>query len=114
MWKEDIERVYLASDIFSMLSKFDTFGMVVLEAMSASLPVIISGTTGAKDLVRDGKNGFVVEREDIAAIAARIERLMQEPIRSAMAKEAYEEATGHTWDRMAEKVMNVYDELLGA
>lgn len=113
-WKEEIERVYLASDIFSMLSKFDTFGMVVLEAMSASLPVIISGSTGAKDLVRDGENGFVVEREDIPAIASRIGMLMQERVRSVMAKEAYGEATGHTWDRMAEKVMNVYEELLGA
>ncbi|HTZ39967.1 MAG TPA: glycosyltransferase family 4 protein [Syntrophales bacterium] len=114
VWKEDIERVYLASDIFSILSKFDTFGMVVLEAMSASLPVIISGTVGAKDLVRDGENGYVVEREDIPAIASRIEKLMQDRVRSAMAKEAYEEATSHTWDRMAEKVLNVYDELLGA
>jgi UDP-glucose:(heptosyl)LPS alpha-1,3-glucosyltransferase len=113
VWKEDIERVYLAADIFSMLSKFDTFGMVVLEAMSASLPVIISGTVGAKDLVRDGENGYVVEREDIPAICSRIETLMQHQVRSAMAKEAWREATGHTWDKMAEKVLNVYDELLG-
>jgi UDP-glucose:(heptosyl)LPS alpha-1,3-glucosyltransferase len=113
VWKEDIERVYLASDIFSMLSKFDTFGMVVLEAMSASLPVIISGNVGAKDLVRDGENGYVVEREDIPAICSKIETLMQAQVRSAMAQEAYREATCHTWDRMAEKVVDVYDELLG-
>jgi UDP-glucose:(heptosyl)LPS alpha-1,3-glucosyltransferase len=112
VWKEDIERVYLASDIFSMLSKFDTFGMVVLEAMSASLPVIISGNVGAKDLVRDGENGYVVAREDIPAICLKIETLMQDQVRSAMAQEAWREATCHTWDRMAEKVLNVYDELL--
>jgi UDP-glucose:(heptosyl)LPS alpha-1,3-glucosyltransferase len=113
VWKEDIERVYLASDIFSMLSKFDTFGMVVLEAMSASLPVIISGNVGAKDLIRDGENGYVVERDDIPAICSKIETLMQDQVRSAMAQEAYREATCHTWDRMAEKVLNVYNELLG-
>jgi UDP-glucose:(heptosyl)LPS alpha-1,3-glucosyltransferase len=114
VWKEDIERVYLASDIFLMLSNFDTFGMVVLEAMSASLPVIISGNVGAKDLVRDGENGYVVEREDIPAICSKIETLMQAQVRSAMALEAYREATCHTWDRMAEKVLNIYDELLGS
>ena len=113
VWKEDIERVYLASDIFLMLSNFDTFGMVVLEAMSASLPVIISGNVGAKDLVRDGENGYVVAREDLPAICSRIETLMQDQVRFAMAQEAYREATSHTWDRMAEKVLNVYDELLG-
>ena len=37
-----------------MLSRFDTFGMTVLEAMAASLPVIISSNVGAKDLVRQG------------------------------------------------------------
>jgi UDP-glucose:(heptosyl)LPS alpha-1,3-glucosyltransferase len=114
VWKEDIERVYMASDIFLMLSDFDTFGMVVLEAMSASLPVIISGNVGAKDLVRDGENGYVIDREDIPAICSKIETLMPAHVRAAMAKEAHREAACHTWDRMAEKVLNVYDELLGA
>jgi UDP-glucose:(heptosyl)LPS alpha-1,3-glucosyltransferase len=40
--KENLEKIYLASDIFMMLSRFDTFGMTVLKAMAASLPVIIS------------------------------------------------------------------------
>ena len=43
-----------------MLSRFDTFGMAALDAMAASLPVVLSGNVGAKDLVRDGVNGFVV------------------------------------------------------
>ena len=38
--KENLEKIYLASDIFMMLSRFDTFGMTVLEAMAASLPII--------------------------------------------------------------------------
>jgi len=52
--KETLEKIYLASDMFMMLSRFDTFGITVLEAMAASsaLPVIISGNVGAKDLVR--------------------------------------------------------------
>ncbi len=51
----------MASDIFMMLSRFDTFGMTVLEAMAVSLPVIISSNVGAKDLIRERVNGFIAE-----------------------------------------------------
>jgi len=61
-WINNIEMIYLSSDFFAMPSEFDTFGMVFLEAMSASLPVIVSDNVGAKDLVEDGVNGFVVEQ----------------------------------------------------
>jgi UDP-glucose:(heptosyl)LPS alpha-1,3-glucosyltransferase len=114
VWKEDIERVYMASDIFSMLSKFDTFGMVVLEAMSASLPVVISENVGAKDLVRDGVNGYVVKGDDVSLVSVRIESLLAPRVRERMAEEAYREALNHTWDKMAERVLQVYNEILPA
>ena len=113
VWKDDIEKVYLASDIFSMLSKFDTFGMAALEAMSASLPVVISENVGAKDLVRDGMNGYVVNSADIGLISSKIEIMLDHRIRERMAEEAYKEAQNHTWDRLAEKILHIYDETLG-
>jgi UDP-glucose:(heptosyl)LPS alpha-1,3-glucosyltransferase len=48
-----IERYYSAADAFALLSEFETFGMVVLEAMAAGLPVIVSDRMGVKDLVRE-------------------------------------------------------------
>ncbi|MBU0735522.1 MAG: glycosyltransferase family 4 protein, partial [Proteobacteria bacterium] len=53
----EVEKYYLACDIFAMPSVFDTFGMAVLEALAAGLPVIISRNVGAKDLVTDGVQG---------------------------------------------------------
>jgi len=111
VWKDNIEQIYLASDIFAMPSGFDTFGMVVLEAMSASLPVIISGNVGAKDLVRDGINGFVVEREDVGMISSKIVRLLNKENREKMAEEAYKVAEQNTWDRMSEKVLEIYSRI---
>ena len=58
--RADLPSVFAAADLYAMLSRFDTFGMVVLEAMAASLPVLVSDRVGAKDLVRDGGNGFVL------------------------------------------------------
>jgi UDP-glucose:(heptosyl)LPS alpha-1,3-glucosyltransferase len=109
-----VERYYLASDIFMMLSRFDTFGMAVLEAMAAGLPVIISACVGAKDLVENGRNGFIVE--DAGAAGAAVERvglLLEDGLRARMGEEAFRTAGRHTWDRMAAEVEGIYAELLG-
>ena len=52
--RHDMPAVYAAADLFVLLSGFDTFGMVVIEAMASGLPVIVSDTVGASDLVRQG------------------------------------------------------------
>ena len=114
IWKDNIEQIYMASDIFAMPSEFDTFGMVVLEAMSASLPVIISDNVGAMDLVKDGINGFVVEKENVDSISSRIEFMLNEKNRENMAKEAHKTATNNTWNIMADKVLKIYDEMVGS
>ncbi len=60
-------------DAFVMPSLQDGFCMAVAEAMSCALPVIVSENTGAKDMVKDGKNGFIVETGDIAVLVEKIE-----------------------------------------
>jgi len=110
--RNDIERIYQAGDILVMLSKFDTFGMVVTEAMSASLPVIISDNVGAKDLVIQGENGFVVDREDIDMTSSKINLMLNKEKRLEMGKKAHKTALNNTWEKMALKVLNVYEALL--
>lgn len=112
VWKDRIEEAYLAADMFSQLSEFDTFGLTVLEAMASSLPVIISDRVGAKDLVRNGINGFIVKREDISGIASGIIFLMDEENREKFSKEARRTAIQHSWESVSEKVAAVYEELL--
>ena len=110
--RNDIERIYQAGDILVMLSKFDTFGMVVTEAMAASLPVIISDNVGAKDLVIQGENGFVVNREDIEMIGSKINLMLNKENRLEMGKKAYNTALNQTWETMTQKILNVYEEIL--
>ena len=112
--REKIEQIYLASDMFSILSKFDTFGIAVLEAMAASLPVVVSGNVGAKDLVRQGINGFVIEdRTDINSVSEKIGLLLNREARMKMGEAAHETALNNTWKSVAKKYEHIYDELLG-
>ena len=113
--RENLDALYLGSDLFAMLSRFDTFGMAALDAMAASLPVVLSGNVGAKDLVRDGVNGFVIgDPADGTAVAERFARLLEGEVRKRMGQEAYRTACGQSWDEVARRQIGIYEELLSA
>ncbi|MGZ6206028.1 MAG: glycosyltransferase family 4 protein [Syntrophales bacterium] len=113
MPREHLERIYVASDIFSMLSRFDTFGMAALEAMAASLPVIISSNVGAKDLIRQGVNGYVTDSKDSTdEIADKIRSMLEGEVQTRMARNAFNTAATHTWDDVTGKVEDIYEDLL--
>jgi len=112
--RERMDNLYLAGDLYVMLSKFDTFGMVVLEAMAAGLPVIVSSQVGARDLVKEGENGFVItDASDHDLIASKIQYLCDESNRHRMSETAYLTATQNTWERVRAQYSGVYDEILG-
>lgn len=109
----ELPSVYAGSDLYAMLSRFDTFGMVVLEAMAASLPVLVSDRVGARDLVRDGINGFVVPADSRPEeIARNLASLLPEEVRERMGRAARETARENTWDAVAARVAAIYGELL--
>ena len=97
-----------------MLSGFDTFGMTVLEAMAASLPVIISTQVGAKDIVIDGEHGFIVAKEDAETVSIHLMSLCDEQRRARMGRAARQRAAEHSWDEVAGKVVTIYEEILSA
>jgi len=105
-----LERYYRAADMFALLSRYDTFGMVVLEAMAAGLPVIVSSNVGAKDLVEENGNGFVLaDGRDSDAAASRMLQLLENGRRESMSRAALRTATVHDWDRLAEAIGRIYD-----
>ena len=111
--RKELVRMYWAADFFCMLSEFDTFGLTVLEAMASSLPVVVSARVGAKDLVENGKTGFIVEHpEDSAGTADILGRMLDENQRGQMAKEALRTARMHSWDAVSQRMLAVYERLL--
>lgn len=62
--RERLDRIYASLDLFVFPSKFDTFGNVVLEAFSHGMPVLAFDCKGPKDIVLDGKNGYLVDTKD--------------------------------------------------
>ncbi len=105
----EIEKYYVASDIFAMPSVYDTFGMAVLEAMAAGLPVIISQTVGARDLVNDGVEGFVLgDPPNAVELSGKIDFLSNAKDRLKMGERAREKALKHSWDLVADQMATLY------
>lgn len=106
------EKYYLASDIFAMPSKFDTFGIAVLEAMMAGLPVIITRTVGAKDLIDSGVHGFILaERPSVSDFSENLAFLMKKENRIKMGQNGRLVALQCTWDKTVDKVIGLYRQL---
>ena len=75
---DDLPKVYSAADILVLPSRFDTFGCVVLEALSCGLPVIAYNTKGPKDIINNGLNGYLVKND--TEMAAKIIELFNNPL----------------------------------
>ena len=89
----------------------ESFGMVLTEAFAAGTPVVASDIAGYRDVVRDGVDGVLVPRGDAQALAEALRDLYEEPVRrAAMARAAALGAERFAWPRVAEQVMEAYEE----
>ncbi len=88
----DIREKYRESSLYVLSSRYEGLGLVLLEAMSMSLPVVsFDCQTGPGELVEDGRNGFLVPPLDTEALADRLLRLMGDgELRQAMSHQSFE------------------------
>ncbi len=87
--------VMMESDVLVLPSLGEGFGLVVTEALACGLPVIVTPNVGASDLVRDGREGFVVPVCSADAIAERLQTLSRDrELLAAMSRRAQATAAG--------------------
>lgn len=70
---------YAASEIFALPSRGEGFGLVYLEAMACSKPVIGGAHGGAPEVIEDGKTGYLVQHGDAVQLATAMETLLANP-----------------------------------
>jgi glycosyltransferase involved in cell wall biosynthesis len=98
-----------AFDIYTLPSAYEGMPYVLIEAVAAGLPVVATDVGGARTLVEDGQNGFVVANWDRAAFAGRIRDLLaDEALRARMAASSKSRAGDFSLDRMVDETLAVY------
>ncbi len=91
----------------------ESFGMVLTEAFAAGTPVIASDIAGYRDVVRHGIDGLLVPVADAQALAETLRDLYEEPERRArMAAAAAADVARFAWPRVAEQVMEAYEDAI--
>jgi glycosyltransferase involved in cell wall biosynthesis len=111
--RRDLIGLFEQATVFCFPSVDDGFGLVVLEAMAAGLPVIVTENVGAKDLITNGVHGFVVPIRDVDKLAEKIEFFFRNPDAVAeMGKNARRQAEKYDWSTYGERIVQVYQQSL--
>jgi 1,2-diacylglycerol 3-alpha-glucosyltransferase len=108
---EDLPGYYAAADAFAIASKFETQGLVVLEALASGCPVAGANYRAIPEFVRDGVNGALFDPGDVRGCADAILRCLQE--RDRMAAAARQSAIPFSIDRCTRRLEALYAQLAG-
>ena len=109
-----VYRWYEAADILAVPSRYEPFGMVVLEGMLHGLAVVAADVGGPADILKHGRTGLLFPPRDGAALAASLRWLVANPIaRRRIGRTAARDVRRHwLWDRLVSPMVDVYSELL--
>ena len=110
----DKPRYFRSCDVFCAPSLgYESFGIVLLEAMAAGRPIVASSIPGYRSVLTDGREGLLVEPADPLALAEALTRLLRHPtLRQQMGERGRETAAALAWPKVAQRVFAVYESAL--
>jgi glycosyltransferase involved in cell wall biosynthesis len=108
-------RLYDEADLFVNGSNVDNMPLSILDAFAAGTPVVTTDAGGIPYVVRDGVTGFVAEREDDAALAAGVLRLLSDhELALCIADAARADClANYVWPKVRDQWVNLYRSLAG-
>jgi glycosyltransferase involved in cell wall biosynthesis len=109
---EDLPAMYQGALAFVHPSRYEGFGLQLVEAMASGIPVLASETTSLPEIL--GGNGLLFDPENPDSIARQMERILSDPtLPNALAEKSRQRASFFSWHKAAERTLRVYLDLLG-
>jgi L-malate glycosyltransferase len=115
-WQDDIPAVLSSLTLFVSAARSEPFGLSIVEAMAAGLPVVATASEGALEIIEDGISGKLVPLDNPESLAKTISDLLDDPLeRSRLAHNALVAAQQHySLSRMVSDTERVYREALAS
>lgn len=114
-FRADIPGVMNAFDAFVLTSSYEGFGLVLLEAMAASRPIVASSVSAIPEIVLDGRTGLLCKSGDPAAFAQALLRLEDPRVRARLGSAGHNRVLSHfTPEQMTERTLSVYQKCLSS
>jgi phosphatidylinositol alpha-mannosyltransferase len=113
---DDLPPYHAAADAFvAPATGQESFGIVLVEAMAAGLPVVATDIAGYREVVRDGVEGLLVPPNDVDALAASLRRVLGDAdLASALGRAGRERARAFSWDVVTPRLEAIYERVRGS
>ena len=107
-----IAAAYAAADVLVHPTIYDTFALVVAEAMAAGLPVVVSREAGIAELIEHGRSGWLLSAPTGVELSAALNALHADvATRAALGAAGQTVAATRTWDVVAEETLRVFEQV---
>lgn len=108
--RSDIATLMRGADVFVLPSYYDTFALVILEALASAIPVITTPSVGASTFVLNGENGFLLrDSEDVDGMVLALHSLVKNRnFSQQMGRNGRVVAEGLSWESMASQYESLY------
>jgi len=111
-YRRDMAKIMQAADLFVFPSRYEPFGMVVLEAMASGIPVVTASTTGAAEVVTTECGIVVSDPNDVKALAGALRQLVDDPEKCrAMGQAARRVAEQYRWQQQARIYVDLFEQI---
>lgn len=112
--KPEPEQYFAAGDVFVFPTFYEPFGLVIIEAMAAGIPVVTSKHAGAVEGMKTGEHGIFIDDPDSEEeVAAGLKCILDDAtLSNLLVRNAREKVQAYGWESVAERTLNVYREAL--
>lgn len=112
-YRTDVLKIIAKSNIITLVSKREGLPRSIIEAMALGKPVVVSNVRGNRDLVEQGKNGFLVELGDIERLISSIKKLIiDDKLKADMGREALKRIEDYSLEKVLAEMSSIYDSYL--